>query len=110
MNNATDWVWYVHDNSLPLSPEVIIARNYLIDYVLPALAATETPHEYVYDNVADTINLVIPEQLLHTILGLSTILKDARFIAKEIPKKDTQASTDLREALLGGSNFGKRWD
>lgn len=107
ISSATDWVWYVLDDTKELTRPQLKARDYFITEVVPVFMHSRIPHQFVYDRIANTINFVCRVSDLHSTIEL--ILTDAGFIKKSIPEEDWQSSKDLREAILGGSNMNKKW-
>lgn len=108
ISNAEDWVWWVHTENPNHPPEVLKARDYFIDWVLPVFMKQKLPHFWVYDPVVCTSNFVCRKSDLPATIEL--ILKDAEFYTKPIPEKDWQSSADLKEAILRGSNMNIKWN
>lgn len=107
LSDREAWKWYVHQDAINYNEQVYKARDFLIKNVIPLLNKRHVPHDFVYDPIAETINLVLPADFLPE--SIEILLKDAKFIEKEIPQEDWQASRDMKEALLMGSNFNKKW-
>lgn len=108
INSAMDWYWFVRDLDIPYGREAQEAYNFIVDEVIPYLIANNIPHEFIFDDVVHSTNLVVPKDY---VLGpMKKILEEAGFIAKPVPEPDQQASADFKEALLKGANFNKRWN
>jgi len=108
LSDREAWKWYVHKDNIAYNDQVYKARDYFIQNVIPVLQQRNIPHEFVYDQIVETINIVLPADFLPE--SIEQILKDAMFFEKEIPQKDWQASRDMKEALLGGADFNKKWN
>ena len=111
LNNATDWIWYqgTDGSSVPDSNTTYHRAREYIDVFMLGLEQEGIPFERIYCHVTYTINLVFPRHYAIDI-GVKAILRDARFEEKPMPKGvDLEASKDLREALLGGSQMNKVW-
>jgi len=107
MNAAVDWYWFVRDLDLEYGEESKKAYDFVANKLLPEIIAAGLPHEFIYDHILNTTNLVIPKDFVRA--NVRDVLKLAGFKEKAIPEKDTQSSTELKEALMKGANMSRRW-
>lgn len=111
VQSKDDLIWFQGtDGSDIVNPgdQFLRAREALLEF-LAVMKGAGVPHEFIYCPVSYTSNVVFPIKLMIT-PGLSQILEDGGYKMKIIPEKtDAQASKELREALLGGADFGTKW-
>ncbi len=109
LSQAIDWLWYVHQDAIRYDDQVYEARGFIFEHVLRQFQDTGIPYHWVYNDYDNTINLVFPRLVLVQDVTLEGVLKDAKFMRKEIPEHDWRSSKDLKEAILGGSQMQKEW-
>ena len=61
ISNAIDWHWYWRDAEIPYGADVAQAYDFLTTKIIPFMIENHIPHEFVYDDVLSTTNLVIPK-------------------------------------------------
>jgi len=108
INAAMDWCWMVRDLTLSYSKEANEAHRHIVGPMLGKLEEAGIPHEFVYDEVANTSNITLPQQFVTS--EFRSLFEAAGFKEKLIPEKDTQASMEMREALLSGAQMDKKWN
>lgn len=107
INSSMDWCWYVKQLDLNYSKEAQEAHRQITGPMLGKLQEAGIPHEFVHDPIPNTSNITIPRQFATT--EFKRLFEIAGFVEKAIPEKDTQASTEMREALMAGAQMDKKW-
>jgi hypothetical protein len=107
-NNAQQdiLVWYQRRTDAIRDVQANLAYGQILNTVIPAMRIQCIPHQFVYDEVNDTTNLVLPASIAANVLDLLT---DAGFIEKDMPTKDVEASRDMLTAMFNGANLQKAW-
>ncbi len=107
ISSAIDWHWFWRDAEFRYGQDADEAYNFLTTEVIPFMIKNHIPHEFVYDDVLITTNLVIPKD--YTRAEVRALITAAGFQEKPMPSHDAPASADLKAALIGGADFNKRW-
>ena len=107
MNEHREFVWYQRPASAEYGEQADKAYATIVRDFIPVLQQAGVPHEFIYCKTEDTTNITFETKYLDTVWEI--IFSDAGFKVKHVPLKDAMAQADLKEAIIRGSDFGKRW-